>query len=186
MLLKTTDLETPIGGLRLVVHRGRLCGLAFLDRWNSVEAFLRRRFGEVGLSPGRDSTAERVASYFQGEVTTLDDIPVDPGGSVFQRQVWAALRRIPVGTTTSYSVLARSIDRPSAVRAVATANATNPIAVVIPCHRVVHADGSISGYGGGVERKRWLLRHEASGRPFRLRGAQHTVLSSPALSREDP
>lgn len=177
MLLETTDLETPIGGLRLVAHRGCLRGLAFLEYWDGVEAFLQRRFDELDLAPCRHPIAEKVEAYFRGEVETLDDIPVDPGGSEFQQQVWTALRRIPVGTTTSYRELARSIGRPSAVRAVATANATNPVSVVIPCHRVIHADGSISGYGGGVERKRWLLRHEASGRP--------TVLSSPAFSRED-
>jgi len=108
---------------------------------------------------------------------------VDPGGTPFQRAVWAALRRIPPGTTCSYTDLARAVGAPTAVRAVGTANGANPVAVVIPCHRVVRSDGSLGGYGGGLDRKRWLLEHEKAALPA---GALlQRVLSFPArpLSR---
>jgi methylated-DNA-[protein]-cysteine S-methyltransferase len=108
-------------------------------------------------------------AYFGGELRALDAIEVDPGGSPFQREVWKALRTIGAGETRSYQELASAVGRPSASRAVARANATNPIPVVIPCHRVIHSDGSLAGYGGGIERKRWLLRHEAAGAEFRLK-----------------
>ena len=101
-------------------------------------------------------------------MAAIDDIPVETGGSPFQQKVWHTLRKIPAGQTTSYGELAARIGQPTAARAVATANATNPVAIVVPCHRVIHADGSISGYGGGVDRKRWLLRHEADHSEFRL------------------
>ncbi len=123
---------------------------------------------EWSSETGCVETARRVTAYFDGELGALDTIEVDPGGSPFQARVWQALRKIEVGGTRSYQELAASIGQPTAARAVARANATNPIPLVIPCHRVIHADGSLSGYGGGVERKRWLLRHEAAAVEFRL------------------
>jgi methylated-DNA-[protein]-cysteine S-methyltransferase len=99
-------------------------------------------------------------AYFAGNLTAIDDLPVATGGTDFQRQVWRALRQIPCGETISYGELARRIDRPAAVRAVGLANGSNPISVVVPCHRVIGSDGSLTGYGGGIERKRWLLTHE--------------------------
>jgi methylated-DNA-[protein]-cysteine S-methyltransferase len=100
--------------------------------------------------------------YFAGELAAIDDLPVKTAGTAFQREVWRALREIECGTTVSYAKLAERIGRPTAVRAVGLANGANPIGVVVPCHRVIGADGSLTGYGGGMERKRWLLRHEAS------------------------
>jgi methylated-DNA-[protein]-cysteine S-methyltransferase len=101
-----------------------------------------------------------LSAYFDGDLTSLDAIACATGGTSFQRAVWAALRSIPAGTTLSYGALAQRIGRPAAVRAVGLANGANPIGVVVPCHRVIGADGSLTGYGGGIERKRWLLRHE--------------------------
>jgi len=162
MRLDTTELTTPLGCLTLVSSEQGLCGVSFDEGWPSLAGQLKRRFGEVSFRnhqrPGE--AMQRVAAFFEGELEALSGIDVDPGGTPFQESVWAALREIPVGSTTSYSELARRLDRPGAARAVASANATNPVSVVIPCHRVIHADGSLSGYGGGVERKRWLLRHE--------------------------
>ena len=115
--------------------------------------------------PARAATTSnwpaRSSAYFvDGDVDAIDAIDVDARGTSFQHKVWDALRRIPAGETASYVEIARAIGVPGASRAVGTANASNPIAVIVPCHRVVRADGSIGGYGGGVERKRWLLSHE--------------------------
>jgi methylated-DNA-[protein]-cysteine S-methyltransferase len=98
-------------------------------------------------------------------MAALDAIEVDTGGTPFQQRVWQELRRIPAGSTRSYSEVARAIGRPSAVRAVAAANGANPVSIVIPCHRVIGADGSLTGYGGGLHRKRWLLAHERRASP---------------------
>lgn len=148
-------LDTPIGEMILVVdHDGRLCATDWGER------------GEWVFHGGRPSDASvRVARYFEGDLSAIDGIVVDMSGTPFQRSVWSALRRIPCGTTTSYGRLATSIGRPLAVRAVGAANGANPIGVVVPCHRVIGADGSLTGYGGGIERKAWLLAHEQGGRP---------------------
>jgi methylated-DNA-[protein]-cysteine S-methyltransferase len=101
-----------------------------------------------------------MVAYFSGELTAIDTLPVATGGTEFQRLVWSELRRIPCGASISYSELARRIGRPAAVRAVGLANGANPIGIVVPCHRVIGANGTLTGYGGGIERKRWLLAHE--------------------------
>lgn len=169
--LARTAISSPIGRLDLVFRDDVLCGLGFGDRWTGLRAFLGRRFGAIEWLPEktRPDTHRRVEDYLAGELTALDRLRTDAGGTAFQQQVWAALCTIAVGETVSYTEIARRIGRPTATRAVAGANADNPIAIVIPCHRVIHADGTISGYGGGVERKRWLLRHESGAHPFRLR-----------------
>jgi methylated-DNA-[protein]-cysteine S-methyltransferase len=92
----------------------------------------------------------------------VDDILVEPGGTAFQRGVWTALRRVPAGTTVTYAQLARTVGRPAASRAVGAANGRNPVSIVIPCHRMIGSDGSLVGYGGGLPRKHWLLRHEGA------------------------
>ena len=99
-------------------------------------------------------------AYFAGDLGAIDNISVATGGTPFQRTVWAALHRIPAGMTTSYGALAVTIGRPSAMRAVGLAVGSNPVAVIVPCHRVIGADHSLTGYGGGLARKRWLLAHE--------------------------
>ena len=164
MPLRVSQTDSPVGRLKLVVRDDRLCGLSFEGGWDGLQRFIDCRFEEVELHEVSDAgeITELLHAYFGGELGALERIPIDAGGSPFQRRVWSELRRIDVGRTTSYSELARTIGQPTAARAVATANAQNPVAVVIPCHRVIHADGSISGYGGGQERKRWLLRHEGA------------------------
>jgi O-6-methylguanine DNA methyltransferase len=99
-------------------------------------------------------------AYFDGDLGAIDTLPVETGGTELQRSVWAALRAIPAGETRSYGALAAQIARPTAARAVGHANGANPVGVVVPCHRVIGADGSLTGYAGGIERKRWLLAHE--------------------------
>ncbi len=105
---------------------------------------------------------EKVEAYLAGDLHALDEITVNPGGTEFQQTVWSALREIPAGTTRTYAQLAASIGRPSAWRAVGLANGRNPVAIVIPCHRLVGSNGTLTGYAGGLERKRWLLHHEGA------------------------
>ena len=170
MKLTVSRLETSLGAVTLVSTPAGLAGLAFENRLDNLWRFLESRFGSIESDTGGppDPAAAELRAYFEGAIGALERIRTDAGGTEFQRRVWTALRRIPGGCTASYSELARSIGQPTGFRAVATANATNPVAIVIPCHRVIHADGSISGYGGGVDRKKWLLCHEADHLPFAL------------------
>jgi methylated-DNA-[protein]-cysteine S-methyltransferase len=156
--------DSPIGPLTLVADDGSLTGLY-------MDAQRHRPADEVlGLAGDPEaepfaSAAGQLAAYFAGELTEFD-LPLAPAGTQFQRTVWAALQQIPYGETWSYGQLAGKIGNPAAVRAVGLANGRNPIAVVVPCHRVIGADGSLTGYGGGLDRKRFLLDLEAT--PSRL------------------
>jgi methylated-DNA-[protein]-cysteine S-methyltransferase len=161
MIFDIAELNSPIGAITLALRGAHLCALGFTDRWPKQQRVLVRRFGAVEWRrlDGGD-IVKRLSDYFAGDLDALTPIPADPGGTAFQAKVWAALREVPVGGTVSYGDLARAIGSPSAVRAVGAANGANPIGIVIPCHRVIGADGQLIGYGGGIERKRWLLRHE--------------------------
>jgi methylated-DNA-[protein]-cysteine S-methyltransferase len=160
-------LKSPIGELVGYVREGALCALDFGDREEGNRALLERRFGAIDVREGTEAreTRRRLEAYLAGDLEVLDAIAVDPGGTEFQAKVWAALRRIPPGRTVSYAELAVAVGSPSAVRAVGTANGQNPVPVVIPCHRVVRSDGTLGGYGGGLDRKRWLLDHEKARLP---------------------
>jgi methylated-DNA-[protein]-cysteine S-methyltransferase len=162
LILETVEVSSPVGVWSLVASPHGLCLLHGGADWDEVGAVLHRRFGAVSLRGARDpfEAASRLRAYFAGELGALEGLPVDPGGTVFQQSVWTALRRIPAGRTWSYSDLATAIGRPTATRAVGAANGRNPVAVVIPCHRVIGKSGGLTGYGGGLERKAWLLRHE--------------------------
>jgi methylated-DNA-[protein]-cysteine S-methyltransferase len=131
-----------------------------------MRRLLRLHYGAaaVELAPGRApaNVRDRLRAYFDGELNALAALSVVTGGTPFQREVWDALRRIPVGDTSSYGELAARLRRPRAVRAVGLANGANPVGVVVPCHRVIGADRSLTGYAGGLERKRWLLAHEGA------------------------
>jgi methylated-DNA-[protein]-cysteine S-methyltransferase len=168
-------LETPIGVLNVVADApGRLRATEWVEDEAALHRGLRRQFGADGyaLEPRREGKpfglVGAIARYFAGDLGALDEIPVETGGTPFQRAVWSALRGIPCGSTTTYSELARAIGRPVAVRAVGMAHGANPVPVVVPCHRVVGADGTLTGYGGGLDRKRWLLSHEAAAKPLPL------------------
>ena len=165
MTLEVAEFHSPIGTIMLAVRDGALAALVFAEGWPDRRARLVKRFGDVDLRGAANpaGVSGRLAAYFAGDLGALDAIPVDPGGTPFQRRVWAALRTIPAGETVSYQTLARRIGAPTAVRAVGAANRTNPVGIVVPCHRVIGADGSLTGYGGGIERKRWLLTHERAG-----------------------
>ena len=136
----------------------RRVGGAFLNADAHHLCFPDAAFADV-RQPG---FVEPLLRYFDGELQALDAVACDPGGTPFQSRVWTALRTIPVGTTWSYGELARRLGDPKAVRAVGFANGSNPIAVAVPCHRVIGSDGTLVGYGGGLERKRWLLAHEGA------------------------
>jgi methylated-DNA-[protein]-cysteine S-methyltransferase len=165
MSLYASILETPVGGmLALVRGDGVLVALPFLGPADDPER-TARRFSH-GEEVAFDATpcelvARQLAEYFSGERQRFD-LSVAPEGTAFQLRVWRALVDIPYGRTVGYGELARKLDRPEASRAVGRANAANPIPVILPCHRVVGADGSLTGYGGGLDRKRFLLRLEGA------------------------
>jgi methylated-DNA-[protein]-cysteine S-methyltransferase len=161
--------ESPIGTM-LVFHDSeeRLRALDFHDYEPRLRRLLRLHWGREGsdfvMKTRRAPPAIRqaLAAYFADDLTAIDAVPVATAGTAFQREVWAALRKIRPGTTLSYGALAERLGRPKSVRAVGLANGANPIAIVVPCHRVIGADGSLTGYGGGIERKKWLLTHEGA------------------------
>ena len=146
----TERVPSPIGDVVLRHDGTALHALDFADEIGSV----------AGGAPSRFARA--VAAYFAGELDALSDLPVAVRGTDFETAVWQALRRIPVGHTWSYAALALALGRPKAVRAVGRANGKNPVSLVLPCHRVIGADGRLGGYGGGLERKALLLRHEGA------------------------
>jgi methylated-DNA-[protein]-cysteine S-methyltransferase len=161
--------ETPIGEMAIVVDReGRLRAVDWTDHSGRMLNLLQRHYGKNGftLEPAQNpgGLTDLLKSYFAGELRSIDALPTQTGGTPFQREVWRSLREIPCGTTVSYGELAKRIGRPKAVRAVGLANGANPIGVVVPCHRVIGSSGSLTGYGGGIERKRWLLNHECNSR----------------------
>jgi methylated-DNA-[protein]-cysteine S-methyltransferase len=160
--LQFDTIDSPIGTILLVVDDGQLCALDYKDYEQRMMTLLERRYGQVHLEPMSDPCgfSSRVRDYFAGNYSALDDIPVNTGGTAFQQQVWSALRSIPVGTTMTYGALAAKLGKPTAYRAVGGTNALNPIALVLPCHRVVGADATLTGYAGGLQRKEWLLQHE--------------------------
>jgi len=164
MNLSIDRVATPIGAVELVVRDGALCALDFEERGEILRRRLRKRFGAVGLADRHDPAgiATRLRAYLAGALDVFADLEIDPGGTPFQRAVWQELLRIPACTTRSYGELARRLGRPSASRAVGAANGRNPIAIVVPCHRVIAHDGKLTGYASGLERKRWLLAHEAA------------------------
>jgi len=159
-------LSTPIGVALLAFdHEGRLRAFYWDDKEAELLGLLRRQYGKrVGLESGQGpaKAIQALEAYFGGELAALDSIECRTVGTSFQQAVWAALRTIPPGQTLSYGALANQIGAPKAVRAVGLANGSNPIAVVVPCHRVIGANKTLTGYGGGIERKRWLLTHEGA------------------------
>ncbi len=155
--------DTPIGEMLIIAdHDGNLRAVDWTDHEARILRLLRRQYGadRFKLKPGKNPHADAIHRYFAGDLAALDTLPVETAGTPFQRAVWRALRDIPCGETVSYGKLARQIGVPKAVRAVGLANGSNPVSVVVPCHRVIGANGSLTGYGGGIDRKRWLLEHE--------------------------
>ena len=163
--LQFDRIDSPIGAIVLVVDDKRLCSLDFADYEARMMTLLQRRYGEVQLEQVNDPCgfSSRIRDYLAGDYACLDAIPVNTGGTAFQQQVWLALRSIPPGKTLTYGELAAQLGKPTAYRAVGGTNALNPVAIVLPCHRVIGASSSLTGYAGGLERKRWLLQQKGWG-----------------------
>jgi len=167
--MRYTTVDTPLGELMLWGSDGRLAGADFVEphvtaRMPEARRALRR--GHLDADPGWDrdgdafaNVVEQLRAYFAGQLVRFD-VAVDTGGTPFQQRVWTALQRIPFGKITTYGNLAAELGDSRAVRAVGMANGANPISIIIPCHRVVGANGGLTGYGGGLARKEWLLAHE--------------------------
>jgi methylated-DNA-[protein]-cysteine S-methyltransferase len=166
---------TPIGEALLVTDEtGCLRALDWADRHASMTRLLRLHYGTMTPEPGKAPKATKrcLDRYFGGETNCLAEIAWNTAGTAFQRSVWVGLTTIPAGETFSYGKLAAKLGRPKAVRAVGLANGSNPVSLVVPCHRVIGSDGTLTGYGGGLDRKRWLLRHERA----QFRDAPHNTL----------
>jgi methylated-DNA-[protein]-cysteine S-methyltransferase len=156
-------LDSPIGPLTIVAEDGAITAL-YMDMQRHAPG--AEAFGLPG-DPGDEpfaTAARQLDAYFAGQLTDFD-LPLAPAGTDFQRRVWDGLRAIPYGQTVSYGELARRVGNPAASRAVGLANGRNPIAIVVPCHRVIGTDGSLTGYGGGLDRKRFLLALERGTAP---------------------
>lgn len=173
-MLSTMTMRSPIGTLCLCAEHDQLVGLYLPDR--PAPAGAVERGGVLARA------AAQLTEYFAGERRDFD-LPLAPSGSAFQIAVWRALARIPFGATTSYGELARSIGRPSASRAVGAANGRNPLSIVLPCHRVIGASGELTGYGGGLPMKRWLLDHERACVQPALPGVARDAPVAPGVPR---
>ena len=161
--LETTTVDTPAGPFWLAARDGALVAAEFAERVPHRLSRLEARFGPLEVRDAADpaGAASALMRFLAGELAALDPVPLDAGGTPFQRDVWAALRSVPAGSTVTYAEIARRIGRPKAVRAVGAANGSNPVSLFVPCHRVVGKDG-LRGYAGGLTRKEWLLAHEAA------------------------
>jgi methylated-DNA-[protein]-cysteine S-methyltransferase len=167
LVFALSRLETPIGvALVATDELGRLRVLDWADRKARMQSGLARIYrASGGVKLDKNIAAawpvmDRLRAFFAGDLAAIDSIPVESAGTPFQRKVWAVLRRIPAGKTWTYAELAARAGRPEAPRAAGAANGLNPISVVVPCHRVIGSNGALTGYGGGIHRKEWLLRHE--------------------------
>lgn len=160
-------LATPVGELVIVADgEGRLRAIDWTDHEARMRLLLDRYYGKgrYALSAARDpgGLTKAMGSYFRGDIAAIDTLPIETTGTPFQRNVWQALRKISRGTTISYAELAARIGKPRAIRAAGLANGQNPIGIVVPCHRVIGSNGTLTGYGGGLPRKKWLLEHEGA------------------------
>lgn len=161
-MIHMTTMDSPIGPLTVAARGARVCLLHFGGDGSGPRSMLQRWYPdepiELQANPAGAATALR--EYFNGSTRALECVEVEMNGTPFQKRVWNALRSVTCGTTTSYAAIAKAIEAPTAVRAVGAANGANPVAVIVPCHRIIGTNGSLTGYGGGLERKRWLLQHE--------------------------
>lgn len=158
-------IDTPIGTIVVMTDdAGRVRVLDFADYDDRMRRLLARHYGAAGWqiasATAASGAARRLTAYFAGDVAAIDEIETATAGTAFQRSVWTALRNVGAGRTVSYADIAAAIGRPTATRAVGLANGGNPVAIVVPCHRIIGRSGALTGYAGGVERKRWLLDHE--------------------------
>ena len=162
MKLLFDTINTPIGQVILVVENQNLCFVDFEGNEQRMKQLLEKRFGTYQLEQAKNpfGYSSKLEAYFAGDLNAVDDIPVSTGGTAFQQKVWLELREIRAGETRSYGAMAVKLGQPTASRAVGMTNGLNPISIVLPCHRVISASGTLTGYAGGLERKKWLLEHE--------------------------
>src|SRR5690242_19930751 len=164
MHLRLERWQSPMGTLLIVTdEQGVLRAIEFGAHDARMRRLLRTQYGDYTMQESQSPAPIKRAllAYFKGDLDALAHVKTATGGTPFQREVWNALRTIPAGTTTSYGQLARKLGRKGASRAVGAANGANPIPIVVPCHRVIGADGSLTGFGGGLAHKKWLLDHES-------------------------
>ena len=159
-MLLIDEISSPLGCIAIAARAGRLCALEFGRA--RLARQLAARYPEVPRRRVRNpfGLSAKLRAYLAGDLAAVDRIAVETRGTPFQQRVWRALRRIPAGDTMSYGALARALGVGAAARAVGAANGRNPISLVVPCHRLIGGDAALTGYGGGLWRKRWLLRHE--------------------------
>ena len=167
MQLSRATITTPVGDMLALASDEGLCALEFTGprkRLTRLEARLERHFPPHEIvdrdTPVIARTRKWLTAYFAGASAEVGDLPLDMRGAAFEKRVWKALTRIPPGETTSYGAIAKALGSAGASRAVGAANGANPIAIIVPCHRVIGSSGSLTGYGGGLDRKTWLLNHE--------------------------
>jgi methylated-DNA-[protein]-cysteine S-methyltransferase len=162
MPIDIATIESPIGKLTLAARGNLVCLVHFGRVTPALTAGLTSWYPESAIDEADDpgGAAGVLRRYFEGDLGSLDEIKVELNGTTFQKNVWLALRTVKAGSTLSYAQLAKQVGSPSAVRAVGAANGANPVALVLPCHRIIGSNGSLTGYGGGLHRKRWLLDHE--------------------------
>src|SRR5579871_477567 len=164
MLLHYDEFDSPIGRILFAADGEAVCALDFSGYEERMQSLLAKRYDTTEFRRGSDplNLRKSLREYFSGNLKAFDSTKVRTRGSTFQERVWKALRTIPAGATWTYGRLASALDQPTAARAVGHANSLNPVAIIVPCHRVIGASASLTGYAGGLERKEWLLRHEKS------------------------
>ncbi len=158
-------IPSEIGTVLVVTNGVQVCAVDFEDFEPRMHELLAKQYPVFELTPQVNplGVSDRLEAYFRGDFAGLNDIPVSPGGTDFQQEVWFNLRSIAPGTTITYGGLADRLRKPKSARAVGMTNSLNPIAIILPCHRVIGANGKLTGYAGGLDRKRWLLHHEGWG-----------------------
>jgi methylated-DNA-[protein]-cysteine S-methyltransferase len=168
MELEVDSFQSPVGQVMLVARDAELVFVDFEGNGQRMRRLLKARFGAYQLEKSSlPDFKTKLEAYFLGDLKAVNHLKVSTGGTEFQARVWQALREIPIGQTMSYGVLATKLGKPGASRAVGMINGLNPISIVLPCHRVIGANGTLTGYAGGLERKKWLLEHEG----VRLKGS---------------
>jgi O-6-methylguanine DNA methyltransferase len=180
MHLRLSTYKSPLSSILLVTDEaGALRALDFVGYESRMHRLLRDHYGEYTLTNGAPpiSVVKELDAYFAGDMNALDRILIATGGTPFQRAVWRALRSIKPGTTKTYGEIAAKIRRPTASRAVGAANGANPIALIVPCHRVIGANGTLTGYASGLARKQWLLEHERAHAADKSTGKRRTKRS---------
>ena len=158
------ELESPVGIVYVISDGTNLRAVDFSGYEPRMHRLLARHYDRYVIHAARQASDDctHLKDYFAGDLHAIDNLAVATNGTEFQRAIWAALRTIPAGTTVSYASIADQVGRPKACRAVGLANGSNPIAIVVPCHRVIGTNHNLTGYGGGIERKQWLLKHEGA------------------------